>query len=366
MKRRRQGAGSLTLRGSKWRLQYCVGGKPVQENSGTSDRKIAEELLRRRLAETQLGSLDGISAEEVTIDQLAALVIADQKLRGLRDWKTVEWRYRKNTAPELGKLKARRAKTAHFRAYIEKRLGEGARNASINRELATIRRGYKLGMKEEPPLVYRMPSIPDLDESDNVRQGFLEPGQYERQLYELPENLKALFVCGYNLGTRLNEIRRLLWTEVDLDAGILTLPPGRAKNKKGRRVWFMGDMEVYLRRQRERCPQDHPYVFFGERGRPVSKHLNGWKEACERAGLGGLHFHDLRRTAVRDMKRAGVADSVAKKISGHETDSMFRRYDIINEADMVDAAQQVDDYRKRKRIEAKKHAELGLKLVQPS
>jgi integrase len=196
-----------------------------------------------------------------------------------------------------------------------------------------------------------------------VRQGFLKADEYERLLAELPENLQALFVCAYNIGTRLNEIRKLEWKEVDLEAGVLYLPPIRNKNKVGRRVPFMGDMEIYLKRQRERCPENHPYVFFGRLLRPVSDHLNGWREACERAGVSGLLFHDLRRTAVRDMKRARVEDSVAMKISGHLTKSMFERYNIVDEDDLKDAAERVNEYRKRKRTEARQEGDQPLKRV---
>jgi integrase len=70
--------------------------------------------------------------------------------------------------------------------------------------------------------VQHQPAIPKL-QSENVRQGFLEPEQYERLLEELPVNLKALFVCAYHTGARKNELRCIRWEQVDFDAGLIRL-----------------------------------------------------------------------------------------------------------------------------------------------
>jgi integrase len=63
-----------------------------------------------------------------------------------------------------------------------------------------------------------------------------------------------------------------------------------------------------------------------------------WKTACEAAGVPGRIVHDFRRTAVRNMERAGVPRSVATKITGHRTESVYRRYAIVSDADLRDAA----------------------------
>ena len=88
---------------------------------------------------------------------------------------------------------------------------------------------------------------------------------------------------------------------------------------------------------------------------PVGAQLRGWREASERAGLPRLLFHDFRRSAVRNMKRAGVQDKVAMQISGHKTRGVFDRYNIIDEGDLGGADEKLEEYfEQRKKANAAK------------
>jgi integrase len=339
-KRRQRGSGSLKLRGRVWWICYVAAGRPIWESSHSPDKQVAENLLRQRIGEVAAGK--AISPEKATIADLCALVLADYQLRKLRDLNTVEWRYEAHIRPAVGSLPASHFGPAQVRAYVAGRRAEKVSDATINRELAIIRRGFTLGAQEDPPLVRRVPKLPQLTE-DNARQGFVEQWQYERLLTELPERLKALFVCAYHVGTRKGELRKIQWTQVDFEARKIHFSAAQTKGKTARSVPIYGEMRHWLGHQKQQAPAGCPWVFF-YRSQPVGAHLDGWREACERAGVPDLLFHDLRRSAVRNMTRAGIPRPVAMAITGHKTESMYRRYDIASEADLSGAGEQMERY----------------------
>lgn len=192
-----------------------------------------------------------------------------------------------------------------------------------------------------------MPYIQLLEEN-NVRKGFFEHSDFLALREALPSHLKGLVTFAYKTGWRRSEILNLTWDRVDLKNGIVRLEAGETKNREARNCYLDDELKGILREQQKRQKTEGrilPYVFTGSDGTSAIKDLRGsWKKACEEAKIGKRLFHDLRRTAVRNMVRAGIPERVAMMISGHKTRTVFDRYNIVNDEDLRAATKKQAEY----------------------
>lgn len=206
-----------------------------------------------------------------------------------------------------------------------------------------------LGARQTPPKVDRVPYIPMLKEN-NFRKGFFEHAEFVALKAELPGYLKGFITFAYKTGWRLSEVTGLTWNQVDRSQGIVWLEKGETKNDEGRTVYLVDELQETFQRQwiaRKRSRKLTPYVFPNVDGtRRISDFRESWNKVCKDAKIGKRLFHDFRRTAVRNMVRAGIPEHVAMMISGHKTRSVFERYNIVNDADLQLAAQKQAIYLK--------------------
>jgi integrase len=131
---------------------------------------------------------------------------------------------------------------------------------------------------------------------------------------------------------------------MDFANNLIRLEPGTTKNKRGRTLPIYGQMREWLlmhKAIRDAKYPKCPWVFINE-GESIGEFRKTWKTACKNAGCEGLLFHDLRRSAIRNMRLAGVEESVAMKISGHRTRAVFDRYDIVGARAIRDAAAKME------------------------
>jgi len=358
--RLRRGTGSIFRRGAIYWIKYYRNGQPYRETSASDKEADARKLLKQRIGEIAVGRFIGPEADKVTIRALSEDYEKDYQINGKKSLDKAKQTL-KHLLPFFGDYRAHSIGTDLVRKYVSCRLEESAANATINRELAALKRMFNLGLQAEK--IYRKPHIPMLQEN-NVRSGFFEHGEFIALRNASPDYFKPVVTFAYYIGWREQEILSLRWNQVDLNARTVRLNRGTTKEKAGRLIMLEGEPLEMIQGQWERrkvaeIPGQSPtllcpYVFH-RNGKRIGDIRDVWAKACVAAGLGqmveiegkkekkyvGAIFHDFRRTAIRNMVRAGVPERVAMMISGHKTRSVFDRYNIVSEDDLKQAALKV-------------------------
>ena len=336
-------------------IAYRVAGELKREPTHTADKRAAEKILRTRLALVDRGEASAPAADRTTFEQLEAAIRADYLANGRR------------SSARLGQALAHlRARWGGTRAvlwradgvsvYAGERLGAGAARATVNYELAILKRMLRLGHRLG--LVDRLPHVPMLA-LRNARTGFFERVDFERLRRALPADLRPPVLVAYVTGWRLtSEVLTRRWHHLDLRAGWLRLEPGETKGGEGRQFPLVPELRAVLRAQRravtalERrlgrvvpwifCTTEGAPLFYGD-GSPENRYQSsaylrsGWRDAVKAAGLAGRIPHDFRRTATRQLLRAGVSLPSVMKMVGWETDAVLRRYAIVDETMLREA-----------------------------
>jgi integrase len=344
-----------------WWIAYYHNGEELRESSHSREEKEAIKLLKRRVQDLGRGII-GTREERVTFEKLVEDLRNDYKVNGKRSLDNVELSIRHLSEFFAGD-KARHITTDRVRQYIAKRQGEGAANASINRELSALKRGFSLAIQAGS--LFHRPYIPMLEEN-NARQGFLDHGGFLALRTELPDYLKDPVSFLYLSGWRSGEMKSLEWRDVGADA--IRLRAENSKNKKQRVLPLREELAEIAQRAKNTRKPECPFVFH-DKGQPIGDFRKAWHNACVSAGLGyfekigegrtakkvyhGLLIHDLRRSAVRNMVAAGIHEKVAMGLSGHKTRSVFDRYHIVTEDDLAEASDRLFGYLERQAEAAK-------------
>lgn len=340
MNRHRRGDGTIFTAGSDtlW-IQYWVNGRRLRENTNTSDRKVASDKLRARIYEASQGLVPEPSAiRKLTVTNLYEALEREYQINGRRSLDDLKTRWKLHLAPFFGFMRPANVSTDLVNRYIDKRQQENAKNATINRELALLKRAFHLGRECTPPKVQNVPYFAMLKEN-NVRKGFLDPEQYEKLARECAKYglwLRTAFELAHTYGWRHGELVNLRVSQISIADRTIRLNPGETKNDEGREV-PMTPLLRQLLQESIRGKQPDDLVLTRKDGRPVGDFRGCWETATKNAGVAGLLFHDLRRTAVRNMIRAGIPERVAMQMSGHKTRSIFDRYNVISQSDIENA-----------------------------
>jgi integrase len=335
--------GSIYLRGGVYWIKYYVDGRPIRESAETPRREAAEAKLDERRGQRAAGEPISPKASRLRVDEL----LDNLERRYRIDGQDLPAANVARLRAAFGRQRAVRVTGADWNVYVDRQqqASEDRRplsNATLNRDLALLRRSFTLARKDFPGFKARI-EFETLAESA-PRAGFVDAAQLEAVQRHLPVYLRPVAAFGFETGWRKGEVLGLTWARVSFADGEVRLDPGSTKNGDGRAFPFTDTLREILEAQRaatealqRKAGRIIPLVFH-HNGRPIRDFRKAWATACDKAGCPGRIFHDLRRSAVRRFEHAGIARSVAMKLTGHKTENVYRRYAIVSDRELREAA----------------------------
>jgi integrase len=364
--RRANGEGGLIkIAGCRfWYAQFYQDGRQVRVSTKTEVKAEALATLRRLMGDRDNGRAPVTEMRRLRYADLRAALIESYVAKGNKSLKSKadgsetiagltaldefcgfksEVVEGKQVVTEKG-MSVAQITTDAARRFVRKRRDENTGNAAINRSLAALRRMLNIAKRDKK--IHDVPFI-EFQKEPPARKGFLTRMDFERLIKVLPTHLRPLVTFLYWCGCRVGETLKIEWSQVDLDSRQIRLEPEQTKGDEGRVVPLSSEL-VNMLRQVE--PKEGT-VFDGTNLRKE------WMEACAACELGtltevegrpydplysGLTLHDMRRSAVRNLRKAGVSEKEAMGISGHKTRAVFDRYNIVSTDDVMDAMRKLE------------------------
>lgn len=350
-----RGQGRVYLRGGVWWIAYSHEGKRRRESSGSAKRPVAVALLQKRKEEARQGRPHDL-AEAVTIADLRRIHEADFAVQQRRSGRRLRqlWAH---VVAHFGETKpAVRIKASSLDGYVSARLEAGAARATVKNELNALRRAFRLAQRSGTVLANEVPVFPTLRASD-ARKGFFEREDHERLRAALPPDAGDLAEFLFWSGWRVGEAKGLRWSDVDEGAGVLRIEDtksGEPRTLPYAALPALAELIAHRRAVTEAVQRRRGVIVpevFHRGGKPIRYFRRAWAAACVTAGLGQevrdeagrlVHRvahrtpHDYRRSAARNLSRAGVPEGVIMRLCGWKTRTVFDRYRIVAERDLAE------------------------------
>lgn len=315
----------------------------LRVSTGCRTEDDAQRWAIQRLVEMRRGHLVGAALKPLHWDDLERLLEDRWALDGRHGLLQARSALRHLRKAFAG-WKVDAIATDAITRYAVRRRDEGAAPATCNLELAILRRAFSLareaGRVQVIPVIHRLPGV-------RHRTGTVERGELEAILDKMPVRYHAPIRFLYLTGWREGEALGLTWQHVDLHAGELRLDT--SKTGEPRKLHFGQETALHrlLQDVADARQALSPYVFPGRAGRRIDRTAlqKAWRRGCDAAGVPGKLIHDLRRTMVRDLRRAGVSLAVAMASVGHRSLDVHQGYSVIAREDLEHGLDQVEALR---------------------
>ena len=330
------------MKGSRnWYGQWYQNGKQVRVSLKTDVKEKAKRELRRKMGDAERGAAPENETRKLRYGNLRQALLDDYTRRGnkslqmLADGTETIWglsaldKFFGYSSANQGSLVVS-ITVDKIREFMRKRQGEKTGNAAINRSLALLRRMFNIARTDGK--IQFMPVVRLLKEPP-ARKGFVELEQFEAVLSKLPEHLRPLATFLYYCGVRVGEAKQIVWSQIDLKKALVRLEGEQTKTSEARIIPLPDVLVSVLKDVKLK-----EGLVFDCRGL-----RDEWSKAVKAAEMPNLLIHDLRRSAIRNLIAAGVAEKVAMSISGHKTRAVFDRYHIVSTEDVVKAMQKLQN-----------------------
>jgi len=314
-----------------------------------------DAMAKRRVQKRERKLFDELPETTMTFTELTKWYLDLEKIKALASYDIIKIKldiFNK----EFGGLIVSQIRPVELENYQAKRLKDGAKPATVDQEIGKARAMvYKafdndLVGGDTIKTFKRIKKM--LKPGSDVRDRVLSGDEFERLLKHTTGHIKAVIMMGYFTGMRKGEILNLTWDKVDLKNRMIRLEAEDTKDREKRNIPICDELYSLLlsmpNRLHDSGQENHVFQFKGE---PIRDIRSGLRRACKKAKIeygrftkGGFIFHDLRHTFNTNMRKAGVAESVIMRVTGHSTREMFDRYNTIDESDTRQAIAQMVNF----------------------
>lgn len=322
-------------------------------------------------------------ARSLSVADLYAAIERDYKIEKKRTLQNVVGAWKNHLSAFFGALPIIPYRPSKVQDYILARQKDEAANATINRELAVLKRMASLALEnyeaeiQDEKLGFaldRWAKIKFLDESNNVREQSFPTELYDAFAIETAREglwFRTMFELAYARGWRPGSLKKLQVKNIDLVRRTIRLTGSQTKNKRPCEIG-MSEKECELLEQciAGKAPEDYALTrerdYFGrpaKNGGRIVDYREAWKRVCKRVGVEpgreGLIFYDLKRAGITNLIDDGFDVKEAMKVTGHLTESAFRRYQQVSADKLQEAARRIErGHRERQRKAHFRQAEL--------
>lgn len=344
--------GAVKTESSNW---YLFGrdltGKQIRKATGTSDYAEAEQQAKRLEVDLSRGAATADNLKSLRYEDLREdYVLENPDRTKSHQLKLIDTYFKSIKVPAFEN---------HIKRFIKERRAAGISDSTIKRNLRPLVAMTNLAAKRGR--IPRAPYFPELKDGE-PREGFIEADVFTKLRDALACHLQPLMTFCYYTGWRIGAARQITWGMVNRPECTEISIPGRiTKTKKPQTlplVGPLGEVSALLKKMFKeksedgsiRLRTDSDLLF------DATNLRKEWNKAVAAVGLGtydeekgtrtGLTIHDFRRSAARNLRKAGVDEATAMKVTGHKTNSMFKRYAITSDDDTKEALIKLGDYTK--------------------